>query len=108
MPRIVRNQAEALAVSRLNNEEKKNLALSKAEELLAWAELPETKTQRDRLKKEVEELEKKILKGQCKDYSEYIGLTTALKHKLSLEEEIIKQQNIKNLILNSNNPKGES
>ena len=88
----------------MTTDEKRQLALSEADGLLAWAELPETKTQRDRLKKEVEDLEKKILKGQCKDYSEYIGLTTALKHKLSLEEEIIRQRNIKNLILNSNNP----
>lgn len=92
----------------MNTEEKKQLALSEAEALLVWAELPETKNQRDRLKKETEDLEKKILKGQCKDYAEYVGLTTALKHKLSLEEEIIRQKNIKNLILNSNNPKGES
>ncbi len=98
--RIIRNQAEALAVSRLTTEEEKNLALSEANALLTWAELPETKVQRDRLKKEVEDLEKKILKGQCKDFAEYIGLTTALKHKLSLEEEIIRQRNIKDLILN--------
>lgn len=48
---LVRNQAEALAVSRMNTEEKKQLALSEAEALLVWAELPETKNQRDRLKK---------------------------------------------------------
>lgn len=111
MPRIVRNQAEALTVNRMTTAEERKKALEIAEELILWSELPATKKQRERLAKEVDELEKKILKGQCKDFAEYIGFTTALKHKLSLEEEIQKQKNIKDRILKTEekeNPKGVS
>ena len=107
--RIVRNQAEALTVARINTAEERQKALAQAEELIVWSELPQTKKQRERLIREVEELERKILTGKCKDYAVYVGLTTALKHKLSLEEEITKQKNIKDRIVKLNEtPKGES